>query len=95
MDGLAEAKWRKSSFSGANNECVEVAPVDRWIGVRDSKANGQGPVLVFHRSRVGGLPGGCQERRVRQLSRARPLRKPRRGVPGASAGPGLRTCGFW
>jgi hypothetical protein len=40
--------WRKSSFSAYNGNCVEIADlgVDA-IGVRDSKAGLQGPVLRF------------------------------------------------
>ncbi|MFI9203517.1 DUF397 domain-containing protein [Streptomyces sp. NPDC053048] len=39
--------WRKSSYSLANGDCVEVAsPVQRSIAVRDSKAP-QGPALAF------------------------------------------------
>lgn len=33
------AAWRTSSYSAANNECVEVAlttPASAWVGVRDS-----------------------------------------------------------
>ncbi len=52
------AAWRKSSYSGDGNSCVEVgvtwgssraaaAPV---IGVRDTKRNGRGPVLAFSAS---------------------------------------------
>ena len=48
------AAWRKSSYSGDGNSCVEVA-VTRpgspgavpLIGVRDTKRNGRGPVLAF------------------------------------------------
>jgi len=62
--------WRKSSYSGDGNSCVEVAVTQTGgahaasrraasrraaspraasplIGVRDSKANGRGPVLEF------------------------------------------------
>ena len=46
--------WRKSSYSGDGNSCVELAsardgagPV---VGVRDTKANGRGPVLQFSAS---------------------------------------------
>jgi hypothetical protein len=45
MVDLSSAVWRKSTFSGTNG-CVEVAFVQGWVGVRDSKDRG-GPVLVF------------------------------------------------
>jgi Domain of unknown function (DUF397) len=52
------AAWRKSSYSGDGNSCVEVAvtrPGSRpgaapLIGVRDTKRNGRGPVLAFDAS---------------------------------------------
>ncbi|MFD2490994.1 DUF397 domain-containing protein [Amycolatopsis jiangsuensis] len=34
---LSRAHWRKSSFSGGGNDCVEVAFVDGGAAVRDSK----------------------------------------------------------
>ncbi len=59
---LSHAEWRKSTYSGANGSCVEVAPlpgaitdgavtagsgeVRGSIAVRDSKDRG-GPALVF------------------------------------------------
>ncbi|MEU4654534.1 DUF397 domain-containing protein [Streptomyces sp. NPDC023723] len=44
---LSGAEWRSSSFSGGNNECVEVADnLPALVPVRDSKRGG-GPVLVF------------------------------------------------
>ncbi|MGW4773052.1 DUF397 domain-containing protein [Nocardia sp. NPDC004278] len=44
---LSGARWFKSSRSGANAECVEIAFLDGGIvGVRDSK-NPTGPALVF------------------------------------------------
>jgi uncharacterized protein DUF397 len=39
-------EWRKSSFSGGNTNCVEVASSLDRVGVRDSK-NPTAPVLVF------------------------------------------------
>ncbi|HEY9413564.1 MAG TPA: DUF397 domain-containing protein [Pseudonocardia sp.] len=47
-DELTELSWRKSSFSGQqDNECVEVASLaDGGMAVRDSK-NPTGPVLSF------------------------------------------------
>ncbi len=40
------AGWRKASGSG-DAGCVEAAYADGWIGVRDTKDAGAGPVLVF------------------------------------------------
>jgi len=34
---LARATWRKSSYSGGGNQCVEVATVAGAYAVRDSK----------------------------------------------------------
>ncbi len=42
-------EWRKSSYSGGDNECVEVATgAAGSVPVRDSK-DPQGPVLTFSR----------------------------------------------
>lgn len=44
---LSQATWRKSSYSGANGDCVEVAGnLPGIVAVRDSKNRG-GPALVF------------------------------------------------
>ena len=48
MFDLTGAAWRKSSTSDGG-ECVEVAPVEDRIAVRDSK-DPAGPVLRFTRS---------------------------------------------
>lgn len=42
----AGAVWRKSTFSGAGNDCVEIALVESEAAVRDSK-NPDGVVLRF------------------------------------------------
>ncbi|AYF74802.1 DUF397 domain-containing protein [Nocardia yunnanensis] len=44
---LSEASWFKSSHSGSQGDCVEVAWLGEGaVGVRDSK-NPIGPALVF------------------------------------------------
>jgi uncharacterized protein DUF397 len=35
---LSGARWRKSSFSGAGNDCVELAVARTGAAVRDSKS---------------------------------------------------------
>ncbi|NUT50528.1 MAG: DUF397 domain-containing protein [Saccharothrix sp.] len=47
-----EFQWRKSSYSQAQNGCVEVgsaAPEVGPVGVRDSKLGDGSPVLTFSR----------------------------------------------
>lgn len=39
---LRTATWRKSSYSGENGTCVEVAVADPLVGVRNSKNIGAG-----------------------------------------------------
>ena len=43
---LTDAQWRKSSYSSANGQCVEVADLPAAIAVRDSK-DPVGPKLIF------------------------------------------------
>jgi hypothetical protein len=54
--------WRKSSYSGTNGNCVEVAWPGARVGVRDSK-NATGPALEFSPVQwqvfLGGV-GGCR-----------------------------------
>lgn len=38
--------WRKSSYSGDGENCVEAAPLPKGVAVRDSK-NPDGPRLAF------------------------------------------------
>lgn len=54
------AHWQKSvhSDSGA---CVEVASSAGWIGVRDTKAAGRGPVLEFTEAEWRAFVAGVQD----------------------------------
>jgi hypothetical protein len=43
---LSRAVWHKSTYSGGNGSCVEVADLGTVVAVRDSKDK-TGPALVF------------------------------------------------
>lgn len=47
QDLIPSTAWRKSSYSGGDNECIEVAAVvSGVVAVRDSK-DSAGPMLAF------------------------------------------------
>ncbi|MEV7196831.1 DUF397 domain-containing protein, partial [Streptomyces sp. NPDC093510] len=58
---LAAASWLKSSYSAADNECVEVAHVHTQVGIRDSKdphRNGLTISAAAFAAFVGGVKAG-------------------------------------
>nr|WP_093508141.1 DUF397 domain-containing protein [Streptomyces sp. Ag109_O5-10] len=63
---LPHARWRKSSYSGGANDCVEVAELGERAAVRDSKDISRGPLLfskVAVRALVGGITSGATSTR--------------------------------
>ena len=60
-EDITRAEWRKSSMSNYNGACVEIARLrgDR-IGVRDTKNNGSGPVLIFTQNEWGAFLYGAK-----------------------------------
>ncbi|MEU9421985.1 DUF397 domain-containing protein [Streptomyces sp. NPDC048342] len=65
---LTHVRWRKSSYSGGANDCVEVAELGERTAVRDSKDISRGPLLfpkAAVRALIGGIDSGAiSERRV-------------------------------
>ncbi|MCF3107127.1 DUF397 domain-containing protein [Streptomyces roseoverticillatus] len=46
MPAIKSAPWRKSSYSNAGGNCVEVASLSTRIGIRDSKNTALPPLQV-------------------------------------------------
>jgi hypothetical protein len=44
---LRNLVWRTSSYTGTGQNCVEVAPADSGVLLRDTKDHGAGPVIAF------------------------------------------------
>jgi hypothetical protein len=55
----SRARWRKSSRSSANGQCVEAAAIDRTVLIRDSK-NPHGPNLIVTRNSWRTLTDGVK-----------------------------------
>jgi uncharacterized protein DUF397 len=62
-NGLPGAAWRKSSFSGANGNCVELSWFGGQAGVRNSR-DPHGPVLVVPNVALVSLVSDTRERRA-------------------------------
>lgn len=51
--------WRKSTHSGANGDCVELAETGRLIAFRNSKDHDQG-TLLYTRAELAAFIAGCK-----------------------------------
>lgn len=60
-EDITGATWTKSSLSTYNGSCFEIARLleDR-IGVRDTKDNGSGPVLIFNQNEWSAFLSGAK-----------------------------------
>ncbi|MEU8145109.1 DUF397 domain-containing protein [Nonomuraea sp. NPDC048901] len=56
---LSQARWRTSSLSGTNGQCVAVAFVDGYVAVRHSK-NAGGPSIIFTVDEWRAFTGGVR-----------------------------------
>ncbi|MFD8967331.1 DUF397 domain-containing protein [Streptomyces sp. NPDC059568] len=63
-----DVEWRKSSASGGDGNCVEIAAYRSAIVVRDSKVP-TGPALVFTRSEIAALLDGVKGGEFDHLTR--------------------------
>jgi hypothetical protein len=54
-------KWRKSSFSnGGGSACVEFAPTDDGVAMRDSKLGDASPILYFSEAQMAAFLAGAK-----------------------------------
>jgi hypothetical protein len=59
---VSRAFWSKSTFSNMNGSCVEIGRLlSDHIGLRDTKDNGAGPVLVFTDSEWSAFISGAKD----------------------------------
>ena len=58
---ISQTVWQKSTLSSYNGSCFEIARLlsDR-VGVRDTKDNGSGPVLIFNQNEWSAFVAGVK-----------------------------------
>jgi hypothetical protein len=60
--------WRKSSYSGANGNCVEFAPFgEELVAVRNSR-DPEGAVLFFDREELGAFLAAAKDGELDRLA---------------------------
>lgn len=60
-EDISQAVWQKSTFSSYNGSCFEIARlVSDRVGVRDTKDNGSGPVLIFNQNEWSAFLAGVR-----------------------------------
>lgn len=57
---MVNRDWFKSTHSGGDNTCVEVAFIDDHAWMRDTKDKGNGPTLVFTAAEWRSFIDGCK-----------------------------------
>jgi hypothetical protein len=57
---LEGAAWRKSAYSGAQGNCIEVAAVADGIAVRNSR-DPQGPALIYTKAELAAFLAGAKD----------------------------------
>jgi hypothetical protein len=60
LPDFSDARWIKSSYSGQNGNCVELAAAGPVIGVRDSKLGSRSPILRFTRAELQAFLDGVR-----------------------------------
>jgi Domain of unknown function (DUF397) len=56
---MTNHRWRKSTYSGEEGNCIELAATPTGVDVRDSK-DSDGPVLHFTRAELAAFLAGCR-----------------------------------
>jgi hypothetical protein len=60
-DLLVGAAWRKSSHSGYNGNCVELAPLDDGAVAMRNSRDPHGPALVYTRAEIAAFLAGIKD----------------------------------